>query len=132
MDDSTVVAAWITSALASLSAGIYEGVAPVGAAEPYIVFSFVTAPDTATVSGDIVWTRPDVDVKAVCEGGSFTPLTSLAAGIHAALHGVRYESTDNGTIYASRRVASIRYTETSGGKVYRHLGGTYRIQAKGE
>lgn len=132
-EETSVVAAWIASTLLAKlpDTGVYEGIAPVGATEPYIVFSLVVAPSTLTATGDTVLVRADVDVKAVCEGGSFSPLTPLSEAAYSALHGARYEATDTGMVLACRRTDAIRFTETTGGKVYRHLGGTYRIESQG-
>ena len=138
-DETSVVAEWITYTLTTAFANasgtapvVYEGIAPVDAVEPYVVFAFVTAPSVNTISGDTVMVRPYVDVQAVCEGGSFSPLTPIATAIQTALHGKRYQSTDDGSVFSCTRTDSLRYTEATGGKVYRHLGATYRIESQGE
>lgn len=130
-DETALVAAFIATSLAPLGVDVYEGTAPADAPEPFVTFQFVSTPDVTTMSGDIVFARFDVDVKAVCSGGSFDPITSISDGIKAALHGVRHHAVDGGQIVTSRRIASLRLPQTVGGKPYRHLGGTYRIEAKG-
>ncbi len=107
---------------------VYSGVAPDGAAEPYVVMQ-VQSPgnDLYTVGAYRVWTDPLFIVKAVAKTRSWSTLTATADAIDLALHD-KEGTVTGGTIYECLRERAFSLIEDVEGVQYRHLGGFYRVR----
>jgi len=132
---------WIYGALAAdtalvavVGARIYVDLAPQTTpptATPYVVFQYQGGADLMVIGGARVWTNAvylirGIDETLTYDGDSKT----IADRIDAALH--RGSGTNaSGVVYAAVRESPFRLTETADGKQFRHLGGLYRIYAKG-
>lgn len=116
-----------------LSERVFEDVGPDDAAYPFITYSPQSPPDvvrgvgSAEVMVDTIYT-----VKAVAQGSDDKATGPVAAVIHQAM----VESNGDaiiggiGSIFMSRRMSVVRYTEPAQGSQFRHLGGAYQIQAR--
>ncbi len=113
----------VTSLLSSATA-IFVEVAPQGAVLPYIIITPAgggSDNDTPTDSADVLYY-----IKGVAE-------TALTAGAVAeAIYNALHESTPTidspWSIYRCQHVNLISYTEPVDRKVFRHMGGSYRIR----
>lgn len=130
--DAAIVSA-LNGLWSDLSQRIYEDVAPSTSAYPYIVFQPQSPPDvvrgvgSAEVMVDTIYT-----VKAVTQGVDDKVTGPVAAVIHQAMVESNGDPVDGGigTVFMSRRVSVVRYTEPAQGSQFRHLGGAYQIQAQ--
>lgn len=110
---------------------VYPDEAPAGTACPFVVFTVDEALDVMVVGGEIVYGRVPVTVRATTEGRSYSPLGPIAFAVFADLHGARnVPVAGGGIILASYRTSGIMYPERAAGVDYRHLGGTYLIEAQ--
>jgi len=109
---------------------VYQGIAPPTATRPYVIFQKETGGPTNDTPRD---RRAYRYMVKVVSGDLMTGSANLVAGsIDAQIESALHEKTltvsgyDN---YLMMRVSpDIDYLETAGGKVIRHLGGTYRIE----
>lgn len=138
MAESARARAWIWSLLANdatlsplIGAGsaarIYHGVAPAGAALPYVIMQQLSAGNDLYVVGMArIWTDPLYLVKAVCKGSSTGPIEPIANRIDALLHKGSGTVT-NGVIWTCKRERGHELPEVSDGVQYQNLGGEYRV-----
>jgi hypothetical protein len=115
--------------LLGLVTGVYADLAPLEAVFPFVVFTLQDGSDVGTVNGLRIWTRATYTVRVVTDQPSYSLITAAADRIDVLLHRASAVVT-GGAIISCVREEPLRYTETTGGKVYRHLGGSYRIQAQ--
>lgn len=147
--EGLTVSAWVDSAL-TLDAGIqallggsysaararvWEGIAPAGTPYPFVTFTVVEPRQINGVGVDAeIMSRVGLQVKAVTEGRSYTPIIALAARIHVVLGGklnvpVTFGAS-TGLMLTSERRASIQYPENASGAEYRHLGHLYELNVQ--
>jgi hypothetical protein len=109
--------------------GIYADAAPPDAVFPFVVFALQAGADVGTVNGLRIMTRATYTVRVVTDKPGFGAITAAADRIDALLHRASATVT-GGAIISCVRVEPLRYTELAAGKMYRHLGGFYEIQAQ--
>lgn len=125
--------AWLQARLEALVAeelatAVFEDVAPPEAAHPFVVHQLLANTDDLLASGDRVIVGATFVVKAVTEGESYVPLIATASRIDELLHLAPIaDAGADSTLAGARRLSVVRYPEVAGGKQYRHLGGTYRL-----
>lgn len=102
------------------------------AALPYVIWSFLSGTDLMVVGSYRVWTNALFVVRGIAETDSFGGnLKTIADRIDTVLHAAS-GSNVNGIIYACVRESPFRMVENRDGRTsLRHLGGIYRIFAKG-
>lgn len=116
-----------------LSSRVYEDVAPPTAAYPYILFQVQTEPEVIRGVGSGEWLTDTIyTVKAVAQGSDDSVVGAVSAIIHTAMVEDDHETITGsiGTMFMSRRLRMVRFTETAQGDQFRHLGGMYQIQAR--
>lgn len=121
--------ATLTGLLAAGTASVFNGMAPQGAAMPYVVFSAASDRDGYTLDAEAT-----VDfiygVKAVTSSPAGSPTKKAAGTIAARIKTVLNDAplTITGRTWLStRRESSIDYSEPANSNVYFHVGGNYRI-----
>lgn len=107
---------------------IYAYLIPPEAALPAIVFSYQRGSDVSTQNGRRVLLDAVYLVKVVGEGWSSAPLQTIVDRIDAVL-GMASGVGADGVRIECRRLNPIAYVEYSDGRLYRHLGGLWRIIA---
>jgi hypothetical protein len=123
---------WLTEVLASAAAGgVYADVAPEGVTEPFITFSLQDAGDVYVVGRVRLLVDATYLIKAVMAGESYVGLEDAADAIDAALHNAAAARTGGRIVWCTRE-RPVRYSETTGGTTYKHLGALYRVQAREE
>jgi hypothetical protein len=114
---------------------VFSDLAPEGTAFPYVIFSLNAERGLGMIgSCDRVASIPDYLVKAVTEGRSYQVALQLANAIDRAVVGAFGSAIADGQevqIKAVRCITRVRYTEQADGTQYRHMGGVYRMQARG-
>lgn len=132
MSEPVLTDKWLTTALAGIApGGVHSDVAPPTVDDPYISFSLQDADDLMVVGGARVWTDALYLVKVVAQGDSYVGLNPYNDLLDAALHNKSVPVT-GGQICWCRRERPVRYSETTDGVTYKHLGGLYRIQVREE
>lgn len=135
MSEPFVAETWLYGTLAGDAAlmadatGVYADVAPEGAIFPFVVFTYQSGRDVVTVNGDRIHTWATYQVKAITDRPSYGAVKTIAARIDALLHKAA-GATPDGVIFSCVREEPVRYTEIASGKLYRHLGGLYRLQVQ--
>lgn len=104
---------------------VWQELADQGSAMPYVVFQYQGGSDVAGVGTARIMANLLYLVRVV-GGGAHSELEAAADRIDAVLHGASGPVGD-GIVFACVREQPISYTETSDGKVYRHVGGLYRL-----
>lgn len=129
-----VAVAALTAALGGAAAPrIFDRPAPPGTAYPLLVFEHVTPEDDARVlntGGSRVLASGLWSVRAIAEGESYAPLTTVAQLAGVALNGAAGDApaVEGYTAWVeATRVQPIRFATVEAGKQYRHLGGLYRL-----
>lgn len=127
---------WIHDTLAAdtdisnlVSTRIYDGVAPQGAAYPFIVFNHQGGADARGVGTYRAFDNSLYQVKAVTQSESYTSSILIADAIDAVLQGAS-GTKDGGYIGPAVREQSLMLTEVSKGIVYKSAGGLYRLLAQ--
>lgn len=114
----------LTGMLAGTTA-VYQGVAPAGAATPFVVFDTQAAVDTYVLGG-----RATEDylflVKAITKGRSAARAGTIADRVDAVLTDGTLSVSGQNHLYL-RREGQIRYEEIDQGDTYWHVGGQFRI-----
>lgn len=108
---------------------IYEGLAPQGAALPFVVFQFMAGADVVAVGAVRVMNSGLYQVKAICQGESYSPAAAIADRIDTLLQGAN-GSVSDGVIYGCTREQPLTLIEQEHGIQYRHVGGLYRVYAQ--
>lgn len=120
------------STLANLVGGtasprIYADIAPDGAATPFIVFQNQSAVDSQGIGAIRIMVDALYVVRGVAPSSTYGGvLTQIDDRIDTLLHDVA-GTAGTGRVIASYREAPFRLTEQRDGKVWRHLGGIYRL-----
>lgn len=113
----------VTSLLSSATA-VYIEVAPVGAVLPYIIIAPAgggSDNDTPTDSADVMYYIKGVAESALVAG-------AVAAAIFNALHEADLTIDAPWSCYRCQHVNLISYPEPVDRKIFRHMGGSYRIR----
>lgn len=97
--------------------------------EKYVVWSLRNARDVRALSAILIMSRLTYQVQVVAASQSGTALSVIAARINQLLDGQSGTAT-GGTIVCCFREQPVGFIENWEGKVYRHLGGTYRIDVQ--
>jgi hypothetical protein len=109
---------------------IYADIAPADAAAPYIVFQNQSAVDSQGIGAIRIMVDALYVVRGIAPTDTFGgALAQIADRVDTLLHDVA-GTAGGGNIVASVREAPFRLTEPRDGKVWRHLGGIYRIYAQ--
>lgn len=107
---------------------IFADVQPQPAEWPAVVFGVLSSPDTTANGGTRVVTRPLVLVRAITEGHGQEMAEQLADAIDDALQAAVGQVAGYGAYVAGVvREDAFDMVEESEGKIYRHLGGRYRV-----
>lgn len=107
----------------------YHGVAPAGAAFPYVVFQMLSGGnDLLVLGGARVWADPLYLIKAVTKGSSTGPIEPIADRIDALLH-AKSGTVTNGVIWVCVRERPHEQPELTDGVLFQNLGGEYRVKA---
>lgn len=113
---------------------IYEGAAPKSAAYPFVIYDVVSAVDLMVVGPERIWSDTLVLVKAVAQSSSLA-LAPLASAIDVALTSPTggTVASPSGQVFTSVREEPFRLHELDSelGVWFTHLGGRYRLYAKG-
>ena len=104
---------------------IYDGVAPQGAAFPFLVFSHLGGSDTLGVGTFRALNSGLFQVKAVTESQSYVSATAIADRADEVLQGAA-GSKNGATIASCQREQPLMQLEQNAGIEYRHVGGLYR------
>lgn len=135
MHESLVLMSWIRATLTSdptlaglVGQRVYEGVAPQGAAYPYVVFAILPnlESDIRGLSASRLGTNHEFICRAVGKDTSFVALQPIAERIDALLHGGSGATAPSGRVVACTRTGPAQMVETDDGITYRYLGGRYR------
>lgn len=96
---------------------------------PHVVYFFQGGSDLMIVNATRIWSDGVWVIKAVDDRPSYSRMVDVDDRIEAALH--RQSGTvSGGTVWTAVRETPFRLAENIDGTAYRHLGGTYRIQAQ--
>lgn len=109
--------------------GIFEGLAPQGAAFPLVLFAMLSSPDVNCIGNDSrMMSKPLYLVRAITSGPSDVPAERIAKQIDISLLGARGNiPAENVGCLGTYREEMIRYTEIDNGVIFRHCGGRYRM-----
>jgi hypothetical protein len=105
---------------------IYDGIAPEGAAFPYVIYNFQAGADTVVVGAARVLNSGLYLVKAVAETQSYSGPAEIADRIDDLLQAAS-GAADDGLILGANREQPIMYVEAVDTIQFRHVGGLYRI-----
>lgn len=126
---SKLASATALTALLAGTASVYNGMAPQGAATPYVIFSAASDRDGYTLSAeatvDFIYT-----VKAVTVSPAGSPSKKAAGAIAAQIKTALNDqplTIAGRTWLSTRRESSIDYAEPDSSNIYFHVGGNYRI-----
>jgi hypothetical protein len=109
---------------------IFNAQARRNATLPYVVFQQQSGVDLMVVGSVRVWSNFLYVVRATAEADNYSGVLQIAAGrIDAVLHAASGTNV-NGTVWACVREKPFVLPEPREGRVFRHLGGIYRIYAK--
>lgn len=131
--ESTIIDEWLADVLADIDGvtGVYEGLAPVDAQYPFIVFQYMAGSDVAGVGPSArIMVDADYIVKVTAETESFADMADIVADVDAALDGATGTAT-GGVVLSVARREQYRETEQYENQRIRHIGGRYRIVAQG-
>lgn len=135
MHESLVLMSWVRTTLAAdatltgiVGQRIYEGVAPQGAAYPYVLIAVLPGleSDVRGLSASILGVNIEFLCRAVGQSTSYEPLRVAADRIQALLHGGSGAVSPSGQVVACTRLAPASMVEVADGVTYRYLGGRYR------
>ncbi len=93
---------------------------------PLVVFLWGGGQDAKAMAGKSLFLDEIYTVKIIGVGNNYNSIEAGAAAIQTALHNQRGAVT-GGQVLLCQRQAPVKYVEADGGKIYRHLGATYRI-----
>lgn len=109
---------------------VWTDVAPESIAGIVIVSTYQQDADDLMGVGSARWgVRGSWIVKAITPGMSYEPVRAIYQRVDAVLHGASGNVAD-GTVFAFRREAPVRYPEQANDQHYRHLGGRYTAWAQ--
>ena len=134
--ETLIVDGWLASTLggdatllAAAPGGVHADVAPEGTASPWVVFFLVAAADASAVGAIRIMADLVYEVRVTGRDCGYAGLKTAANRIDALLHRATVTDAD-GKVLGCRREEVIRFSEQDGDRVYRHLGGQYRIYAQ--
>lgn len=119
--------------LADLPDYVHQDVAPADLpGSTWVVFALSVPPADRMAVGNAprIFSQATVDVKAVTQGESYSPLAPVARAIYDTLHGRLNEPVADGMILTVLRTDGIQYPERTDGIQYRHLGHTLQVQVQ--
>lgn len=106
---------------------IYSDVAPSDAATPYIVYQNQAAADVRGIGTVTIMVDALYLIRGVAPTDTYgAALAQIADRIQTLLHGVA-GTAGTGRVLACLREAPFHLPETRDGKLWRHLGGIYRL-----
>lgn len=106
--------------------GIHNIVRPQGSSFPVIVYSMVGSSDSQTYAdGGVEWI--DYDVKVIAPVAQQANVGALVDAVHAVLERGALSISGKTHLQTLRQRRIPNYSETNGGVVYLHRGGTYRV-----
>jgi hypothetical protein len=121
-----VIQTALAAAPALAGGRIYQGVAPQGAAQPFVVFQMLAGTDLMEVGAARVWANLLYLVKVTGQGSSFAALAAIADAIDTRLHKASGVTAD-GRVLACVREEPHTMTEITDGQQWRHAGGQFRL-----
>lgn len=114
-----------------VAARIWDSPPPPDADLPYIDVMVTEPRDVGALGLIQVMASALVTVKVVGREESYEPLRPVAVAIHAALQGRTGDQVSGGgAVLSSDRLRAVAYPEVTEGVEYRHLGGTYAVNAQ--
>ncbi len=123
---------WLATTLASSSVttagstGVYEDVAPTGAAFPFVLYGLQSGQDSNSASAYRLLTDNLFWVRAVGLASDMVRLTAIADAVDALLS--RVQGTAGGAIIMQCvREQEILLTQITNGQRWRYVGGLYRL-----
>lgn len=127
--------AWIYSTLSGDSAmgslapgGFHRGLAPDGAATPYVIFAHQAGTDTLTMNAFRVISSHVYQIKAVGPASDTAALVAAASQIDVLFGGPGRGTTDGGLILSFYRESSFAIDElVAPGQKWSNFGGLYRL-----
>ena len=134
MESSLIAEGWLYQALkndvtlAGWAEGVYVDEVPEGTGQ-YVLITNLDAFDVSYVGGHIGHSDLLYTVRAVAEVGSYFALRIPAGRIHDLLH-LQSGTIAIGTVLTCYRVQPFRMIERLNDRVFRHLGGIYRLQVQ--
>lgn len=141
--EQVMVDLWVANRLAAhapfeaispgLATRVFNMFAPADTPYPFIIFQVASPPrDVRGVGVVRVMVDTIYTVKAVAQVDSYAPLTGVAREIDAVMTAPVVSAVADGFVLASMREEQFSMVEVDGGKQYRHLGASYRIQAQAQ
>jgi hypothetical protein len=134
--EQTGTAAWILAQIgadATITAlsgwgGAYELLAPKGVTTPYVIAQCQSALDMQTANGHRVLSDQVWLIKAIAPMSQYSALNTIAIRLDALFGDKRQAGDSNVVVSAAVRESEVNYAEVVGDQIYKHLGGTYRLQ----
>lgn len=115
-----------------LSNKVFLEFAPEGTAYPFIIYQCQSPPrDVRGVGVTRVFVDTLYVVKAVAQTNSYDTLAPIARVIDRAMTSQVGAPVSDGAVFSSIREEGFNLIEVDQGTQFRHLGGTYKIQAQG-
>jgi hypothetical protein len=135
-DESFLIDKWIFERLSTdtvintaLGTRIYEGLAPQGAAYPFIIYQEQSpARDIRGIGTQRIMVEAFYLIKVITTG-NYSSIKTLVDRFDFLFHGIQIE-TSYARINASVRERTFRLAEPRENVIYRHRGSIYRIQAQ--
>lgn len=116
-----------------LTTRIFSDYAPADALYPFIIFQVASpARDVRGVGVVRVMVDTIYIVKAVAQVASYDPLAPVAKEIDVAMTSPNVSTVGDGFVLSSMREEQFSMVEVEDGKQYRHLGGSFKIQAQSQ
>lgn len=137
MAETLTVSKWLFSRLTSdstlaalIGARVFFGIAPAGAAAPYVVMELRSGGnDLLTLGAYRIWSDELWRVKSISKGASGLALESIVDRIDALLHNASATTAD-GSIWASVRETSDQTVIEDSGVFYSIISYDYRIKVR--
>lgn len=137
MAETITVRKWIVSRIAAnaplttaLGGRVYFGIAPQGAADPYMVMQLQSpGNDLLALGAYRIWADTLWLLKVVKKGASGLGLESIVDQLDALFHNTS-ATTPDGSIWSSVREGPFDQVEVDGGDFYVSVGGFYRIKVR--
>jgi hypothetical protein len=107
---------------AETSRRIFSDVAPEGGPFPLFVYTIQFAPHVVGPGGHSIMQKATVAAKLVGKNVGYGQLSAAVAAMGQALAGDQAFGTVDGWDVSGYRSESLRYTETAGKDLYRHVG----------
>lgn len=105
---------------------IYDRVAPPGTALPYIIFQLQGGGPDNLVPRELL--DMSVVIKVVTTGYATTTAEDIMARIDTLFDDHALSVTGYTAFWCKREAPDLDYTEEEAGRIYRHIGGSFRIR----